>query len=233
MPAVVRSVLALCALALVLPGPRLRPRWAQLFPSNALTTHDRSQLTGLRVNLPMPNCATNPSDCADVAVLNTLDGFNIQPRISISFSGPIDVSTVVEPYGLPRRAALPSRRHQPDRLGAGGEHAARRERRAARAGLDISPRRHQGCARRRRRARRSRRLRPRARAIEALTHALPMAMAGGVQSRSIAGLSVFTTQSINAITDEDPRPAAQAGRRTSCLARAASGRCSRSPRSRR
>jgi hypothetical protein len=34
------------------------------------------------------------SDCADIDVLNTLDGFNLQPRISIPFSGPIDVSTV-------------------------------------------------------------------------------------------------------------------------------------------
>jgi len=27
-------------------------------------------------------------------VLNTLDGFNLQPRLSIPFDGPIDVSTV-------------------------------------------------------------------------------------------------------------------------------------------
>jgi hypothetical protein len=35
-----------------------------------------------------------PADCNDIAVLNTLDGFNLQPRISVSFSGAIDVSTV-------------------------------------------------------------------------------------------------------------------------------------------
>ena len=35
-----------------------------------------------------------PSDCADIDVLNTLDGFNIQPRISIPFTGPIDPSSV-------------------------------------------------------------------------------------------------------------------------------------------
>jgi hypothetical protein len=34
------------------------------------------------------------SDCADIDVINTLDGFNLQPRLSIPFSGPIDVSTV-------------------------------------------------------------------------------------------------------------------------------------------
>ena len=127
MPAVVRSALALCALALVLPGAALATSVTQLFPSNALTTKDPTQLTGLRVNLPMPNCATNPSDCADVAVLNTLDGFNIQPRISIpsrarSTSRPSRARTVflVGP-------ALSPGRHQPDRLGAGDEHAARRE----------------------------------------------------------------------------------------------------------
>ena len=35
-----------------------------------------------------------PSDCADIDVINTLDGFNLQPRLSIPFDGPIDVSTV-------------------------------------------------------------------------------------------------------------------------------------------
>jgi hypothetical protein len=34
------------------------------------------------------------SDCADLDVINTLDGFNLQPRLSIPFSGPIDVATV-------------------------------------------------------------------------------------------------------------------------------------------
>jgi Bacterial Ig-like domain len=66
----------------------------QPFPTNLLTTADSTQLTGLRVDLPMPDCTARPSDCADVAVLNTLDGFNVQPRLSIPFSGPIDVSTV-------------------------------------------------------------------------------------------------------------------------------------------
>jgi len=64
------------------------------FPSNLLTTPDATQLTGLRVALPTPDCATRPSDCADIAVLNRLDGFNVQPRVSIPFDGPIDPSTV-------------------------------------------------------------------------------------------------------------------------------------------
>ena len=77
-----------------LPANAFAASAGQIFPSNLYTTRDHTQLTGLRVNLPQPNCTTNPSDCADVAVLDTLDGFNIQPRISIPFSAPIDVSTV-------------------------------------------------------------------------------------------------------------------------------------------
>ena len=64
------------------------------FPTNLLTTPDATQLTGLRVTLPTPDCATHPSDCEDIAVLNRLDGFNVQPRVSIPFDGPIDPSTV-------------------------------------------------------------------------------------------------------------------------------------------
>src|SRR5712692_7570936 len=64
------------------------------FPSDRFTLDDPSQLTGVRVNLPKPDCAARPSDCADIDVINTLDGFNLQPRLAIPFTGPIDVSTV-------------------------------------------------------------------------------------------------------------------------------------------
>jgi hypothetical protein len=64
------------------------------FPSNRWTRIDFSQNTFLRVNLPKPDCTVRPSDCADVDVLNTLDGFNMQPRISIPFTGPIDPTSV-------------------------------------------------------------------------------------------------------------------------------------------
>jgi Calx-beta domain/Bacterial virulence factor lipase N-terminal len=64
------------------------------FPSDRFTVADAAQLTGRRVNLPLPDAATRPSDYADVSVINTLDGFNLQPRLSIPFSGPIDVTTV-------------------------------------------------------------------------------------------------------------------------------------------
>ncbi|HXF47777.1 MAG TPA: Ig-like domain-containing protein, partial [Burkholderiaceae bacterium] len=64
------------------------------FPSDRFTVPDFSQRTFRRVALPQPDCAVRPSDCADIDVLNTLDGFNTQPRITVPFTGPIDVSTV-------------------------------------------------------------------------------------------------------------------------------------------
>ena len=63
-------------------------------PSNYFTVADPSQLTGRRINLPLPDPTTHPSDHADVQVLNTLDGFNLQPRLSVPFDGPIDVNSV-------------------------------------------------------------------------------------------------------------------------------------------
>ena len=60
------------------------------FPTDRYTAADATQLTGVRVDLPKPNCAVRPSDCQDIDVLNTLDGFNVQPRISIPFTGAID-----------------------------------------------------------------------------------------------------------------------------------------------
>jgi len=64
------------------------------FPSDRWATVDWSQPTGIRVNLPKPDCTARPSDCADIDVLNTLDGFNVQPRISIPFTGAIDPNSV-------------------------------------------------------------------------------------------------------------------------------------------
>ena len=63
------------------------------FPSDLFTVDDPSHLTGLRVNLPKPDCAARPSDCADIDVINTLDGFNLQPRLRIPFTGAIDPAT--------------------------------------------------------------------------------------------------------------------------------------------
>jgi hypothetical protein len=84
------------------PGPRRTVRAAfdlaaptsGPFPSDRFTVADRSQNTGRRVNLPLPDPDTQPSDYEDTQVLNTLDGFNLQPRLSIPFDGAIDVNSV-------------------------------------------------------------------------------------------------------------------------------------------
>jgi Bacterial virulence factor lipase N-terminal len=98
-----RSFLLLVAAALLTPALalaethplfNLQSNTQSPFPSDRFTVFDSQQLTGLRVNVPLPNCATRPSDCADLALVNQLDGFNLQPRLSIPFDGAIDVSTV-------------------------------------------------------------------------------------------------------------------------------------------
>jgi len=94
--ALARTALLVAVAALVLPAAALGGTSAGMpFPTNLLTTADASQATGLRVALPMPpDCAAAPSDCGDVSILDALDGFNVQPRLSIPFDGAIDVSTV-------------------------------------------------------------------------------------------------------------------------------------------
>src|SRR5262249_52396060 len=64
------------------------------FPTNLFTHPDRTQNTGRRVNLLLPDCKVYVSDCQDIAVINELDGFNLQPRLSIPFDGAIDVHSV-------------------------------------------------------------------------------------------------------------------------------------------
>ena len=63
------------------------------FPSDLFTIADPTQNTGRRIDLPKPDCAVRRSDCEDLDVVNTLDGFNLLPRVSIPFDGPIDPST--------------------------------------------------------------------------------------------------------------------------------------------
>ena len=64
------------------------------FPSDRFTVRDFTQNTFRRVQLPLPDCTARPSDCNDIRVLNTLDGFSTQPRITIPFTGNLDLSTV-------------------------------------------------------------------------------------------------------------------------------------------
>jgi hypothetical protein len=64
------------------------------FPSNQFTVADPHQLTGLRINLPTPDCSKRPDDCHDTAILNQLDGFSLRPMLSVPFDGAIAPSSV-------------------------------------------------------------------------------------------------------------------------------------------
>jgi Big-like domain-containing protein len=189
------------------------PSAGQPFPSNLYTAPDATQITGLHVDLPRPDCATHPSDCADIAVLDTLDGFNIQPRISIPFSQPIDLSTVsrstiflVGPGGqvvginqAEWEPATNTLHFESDEQLAQhttyllvvttGVHAADG------TPLDGTTFRHDlNFGQTKDPAEKAYR--------KALLDALPMAMAGGAQPSDIADASLFTTQSTTAITDK-------------------------------
>jgi dienelactone hydrolase len=65
------------------------------FPSDRFTVADDEQNTARRVNLPMPDdCTAEASECGDVAILNQLDGFNLNARIAVPFDGDIDPSSI-------------------------------------------------------------------------------------------------------------------------------------------
>jgi hypothetical protein len=84
--------LAAAGAAACIPRPAV-----SIFPTDALTVADASQTTGRRVNLVSPaNCVTFKSDCDEVALLNQLDGFDIDPTVTLTFDGAIDVSLVTD-----------------------------------------------------------------------------------------------------------------------------------------
>jgi hypothetical protein len=67
------------------------------FPSNALTVPAATQKTGLQVSLPFPAGCTLlsiSSQCVNAELLNQLDGFSVNPRIMVCFSGPVNPATL-------------------------------------------------------------------------------------------------------------------------------------------
>ena len=64
------------------------------FPADSFTVPDSSQITGKRMDMPLPDCDSLPALCSQLTLINELDGFNVQPRITVSFSGPVDTSTL-------------------------------------------------------------------------------------------------------------------------------------------
>jgi hypothetical protein len=87
---------------------------SRIFLDNVFTTGDRTQVTGRRVNfrqgidypavggVVQSACtSTDYSICDAFSQLNKLDGFDLQPRIVVPFTGAIDLSSV-----------WPARQHQ-------------------------------------------------------------------------------------------------------------------------
>jgi hypothetical protein len=64
------------------------------FPSDIFTVEDATHNTGRRLAHPYPDCMRRPSDCDDLDVVNALDGWALQTRVSVPFSGAIDLGTV-------------------------------------------------------------------------------------------------------------------------------------------
>ena len=97
-----RTSLALLAVpALALPVLAVPPaaaapatRVVQVFPTDALTVPDAAQLTGRRVALPQPDCAQRLTDCRTVRLLNQLDGFDLDPRLAVTFDDAVDAYAV-------------------------------------------------------------------------------------------------------------------------------------------
>jgi hypothetical protein len=211
---IVAAALAAACATILAPAALAREQTSagQPFPSNLYTLPDASQLTGLHVDLPKPDCSTHPSDCADIDVLDGLDGFNVQPRISVPFSGPIDLSTVsshtiflVGPgdhvVGINQvvwESAANTLHFESDEQLAQDStyllvvskdvHAADGTPIKTTFRRDLNPGQTKDPATKAYR--------------KALLDALPMALAGGVDPDDIADASLFTTQSITAISEK-------------------------------
>ena len=64
------------------------------FPSDVLTVADAAQKTGRRVQMALPNCSLEPSSCDELREVNLLDGFALQPRLRVRFTGAINPDTL-------------------------------------------------------------------------------------------------------------------------------------------
>jgi hypothetical protein len=67
---------------------------ASPFPADWFTVPDRAQRTGLRVSDRLGRCVPGRSLCNDLLLLAELDGFDLDPRVAVRFTGPIDVASV-------------------------------------------------------------------------------------------------------------------------------------------
>ncbi|HWP76034.1 MAG TPA: hypothetical protein VNU03_16045, partial [Methylomirabilota bacterium] len=75
-------------------APATAAQVESLLPSDRLTVPDPGQATGRRMTLPLPDCGLDAAGCDEVRLLNELDGWSVNPRIAIRFSGPVALDSV-------------------------------------------------------------------------------------------------------------------------------------------
>lgn len=84
------------------------PTSVTLFPTDALTVRDDAQLTGRRVALPTAACGDKVTVCGALQRINELDGFDLDPRLSLRFGTDVDVSDVIASTRLVRLGGGPA-----------------------------------------------------------------------------------------------------------------------------
>ena len=67
-----------------------------LFPSDRQTVPDPRQSTGRRVALAMPDCGVDAAGCDETRLVNELDGWSVNPRVAIRFSGRVALDSVTK-----------------------------------------------------------------------------------------------------------------------------------------
>ena len=65
-----------------------------LLPTDRLTQADPAQLTGRRIHLSLVNCREAPSTCDEINLLNGLDGWSVNPRMTLGFSGSVKLDSI-------------------------------------------------------------------------------------------------------------------------------------------
>ena len=85
------------SLAISVPPPGAAATEVQaLAPSDRQTVPDPRQSTGRRVALAVPDCGVDPAGCDEIRLVNELDGFSVNPRVAIRFSGPVALDSVTK-----------------------------------------------------------------------------------------------------------------------------------------
>jgi Bacterial Ig-like domain len=64
------------------------------FPSDFLTLPDPLQKSGVRIDIPLPDCASQYTACQETGLAEQLDGFSIRARIRVRFSGDVNTATL-------------------------------------------------------------------------------------------------------------------------------------------